>query len=77
MSWKGCEISKSWPNLRHYPVICLERPIITTKSLSIAGFRTDILTQTSRIRCRHGNQLITGLWNDTDTTIAYERLQHN
>jgi hypothetical protein len=61
MSWKGYEMSKSWPNLRHYPVIYLERLRITTKNLSIAGFRTDILTQTSRLRCRHGTQLTTTL----------------
>jgi hypothetical protein len=32
MNWKECERKWSWPNLRHYPRICLERQKKTTIS---------------------------------------------
>jgi hypothetical protein len=34
MNWKGCERTRSGPNLRHFPGICLEVPMRIMKKLS-------------------------------------------
>jgi hypothetical protein len=45
INWKLCGRKRPWPNLRHYPGICLDGPRKTTKtSLMIAGIRADIWT---------------------------------
>jgi hypothetical protein len=33
MNWKGCDTNSSWPNLRYYLGICLQRLKSTTKNL--------------------------------------------
>jgi hypothetical protein len=42
MNWNGCEEKRSWPNLKHYPVIFLEGLRKTTKTLSIADLRAEV-----------------------------------
>jgi hypothetical protein len=42
MNWKGCGKKWSWPNLRHYPAICLEGLRKTTKNfVRIAGLQAE------------------------------------
>jgi hypothetical protein len=44
MNWKGCGRKQLWPNLRHYPNICLQGLRKTTKtSVKIAGLQVGTL----------------------------------
>jgi hypothetical protein len=55
-----CGSKRSWPNLRYYSGIRLEKLRKTTKNLSqIAGIRAEIWTGTCRIRSRRVNHSTT------------------
>jgi hypothetical protein len=76
MIWKAGGRKRPWPNLRHYPDICLERLSKTTKpSVSIAGLRTDICNRDLPNTKRSVNQSTTALSNSL-YLVVFTRKTH-